>query len=376
MKIYILSFMFLFLSNFSYGTFIKEFESDLDLDLDPDSNSKYWSSFSDFQKRFNKNYDSLEELQKRFLIFRMNFKNIVSHNLDITQNFTLGVNHFTDLTPEEFREKYINGFLNENENENENDNKDFNKGEKGLYGCKSFVSTNSVNLPLYVDWRQEGAVTSVKDQGQCGSCWAFSATGAVEGVWAINKGKLIDLSEQELVDCANGFSYGSHGCNGGEMDGAFKYIIQNGQCSLSDYPYTSGYGSGYIPSSKKSDLGMCQKCSSIVEISSCNDVKSNDQISLKNAVVKQPVSIAIEADTRYFQSYSSGVLDSNACGTSLDHGVLIVGYGEENGKKYWLVKNSWSESWGEQGYIKILRSDSTNDPGICGIAMQPSFPSL
>jgi KDEL-tailed cysteine endopeptidase len=372
MKIYILSFMFLFLSN-SYGTFIKEFE--FDLDSNSNSNSKDWYYFSDFQKRFNKNYDSLEELQKRFLIFRMNFKNIVSHNLDTTQNFTLGVNHFTDLTPQEFREKYISGFLNEKLN------KDVNKGGKeGLYGCKSFVSANSVNLPLYIDWRQEGAVTSVKDQGQCGSCWAFSATGAVEGVWAINKGKLIDLSEQELVDCANGFAYGTHGCNGGEMDGAFKYIIQNGQCSLIDYPYTSGsesgYGYGYIRSSKKSDLEMCQKCSGVVEISSCYDVKSNDQISLKNAVVKQPVSIAIEADTRYFQSYSTGVLDSTACGTSLDHGVLIVGYGEENGKKYWLVKNSWSESWGEQGYIKILRSDSTNDPGICGIAMQPSFPGL
>jgi C1A family cysteine protease len=105
-------------------------------------------------------------------------------------------------------------------------------------------------------------------------------------------------------------------------------------------------------------------------------VKPNDQISLKGAVAQQPVSIAIEADTKYFQSYSSGVLTSTSCGQNLDHGVLIVGYGTENGIKYWLVKNSWSTSWGDQGYVKIARSESTNDAGICGIAMQTSFPSV
>jgi C1A family cysteine protease len=103
-------------------------------------------------------------------------------------------------------------------------------------------------------------------------------------------------------------------------------------------------------------------------------VKANDQVSLKGAVALQPVSVAIEADTRYFQSYSGGVLTSTSCGTNLDHGVLIVGYGKENGIDYWLVKNSWSSSWGDEGYVKIERSDSTNDIGICGIAAQPSFP--
>jgi C1A family cysteine protease len=147
------------------------------------------------------------------------------------------------------------------------------------------------------------------------------------------------------------------------MEGAFKYIESNGQWSLTSYPY-------------KAVDGTCQKCSSIAHISSCSDVKPNDQISMKAAVALQPVAIAIEADTRYFQSYSSGVLTSSNCGTNLDHGVLIVGYGEENGQKYWLVKNSWSTSWGDKGYVKIARSDSSNDPGICGIAMDPSFPSV
>jgi cathepsin L len=151
------------------------------------------------------------------------------------------------------------------------------------------------------------------------------------------------------------------------MEGAFKFIIENGQCSLSSYPYTSG---------TTKTGGSCQKCSAVAHITSCSDVKPNDQISLKAAVAQQPVAVAIEADTRYFQSYSSGVLTSTSCGTTLDHGVLIVGYGTENGIDYYLVKNSWGTTWGDKGYVKIARSSSTNDPGICGIAMDPSFPSV
>jgi KDEL-tailed cysteine endopeptidase len=305
-----------------------------------------WSQFTHFQERFSRRYENIGELEARFTIFRENLRNIIIHNLDHSQNFTMGVNQFTDLTPEEFKAKWVGGL----------------KAEVGSYGCKTFSSSAS-GAPASVDWRNNGAVTSVKDQGQCGSCWSFSSTGAVEGAWAISKGQLIDLSEQELVDCATGVSYGSHGCNGGQMEGAFKFIIENGQCSLSSYPYTAKDGS-------------CQKCSSVAHISSCSDVKPNDQVSMKAAVAQQPVAVAIEADTRYFQSYSGGILTSSSCGTSLDHGVLTVGYGEENGQKYWLVKNSWGTTWGEKGYVKIARSESTNDPGICGIAMDPSFPTV
>jgi len=305
-----------------------------------------WSQFTKFQERFNKFYNNIEELETRFDIFRSNLRDIIIHNLDRSQNFTMGINQFTDLTAIEFKEQFTGGL----------------KVEVGSYGCGTFTSSAS-NTPVSLDWRKKNAVTSVKDQGQCGSCWTFSSTGASEGAWAIATGQLTDLSEEQLVECATGIQYGSHGCSGGQMEGAFKYLIQNGQCALSSYPYTSGSGKS----------GSCKSCTQTAHFSSCSDVKPNDQISLKGAVTQQPVAVAIEADTRYFQSYSGGILDSASCGTQLDHGVLIVGYGEESGEKYWLLKNSWGTSWGEQGYFRILRTDSTNDPGICGVAMDPSF---
>jgi KDEL-tailed cysteine endopeptidase len=296
-----------------------------------------WNEFNLFTERFHKRYSSLEELETRFSIFRKNIITIYSHNQE-KRNFTMRVNQFADLTQEEFKD-YVGEML------------------SGSFGCGIF--SNISDTPDSIDWRTKGAVTPVKDQGQCGSCWTFSATGAVEGAWSIAKGELYDLSEQELVDCAK-LKYGSMGCNGGQMEGAFKFIAENGQCSLSSYPYTA-------------KDGTCQRCSPVVNIRTCMDVEPNNALALRSAVAQQPIAVAIEADTRYFQFYAGGVLTSSTCGTNLDHGVLVVGYGTENDIDYWLVKNSWGTSWGEDGYVKIARS-SANDPGICGIAMNPSFP--
>ena len=317
-----------------------------------EENNNDFKQFTNFQAKFNKFYSTIEEFEMRFDIFRANLRNIILHNLDHSQNFTMGINQFTDLTSEEFKTQFTGGL----------------KVEVGSYGCGKY-SNHEDNLPEVVDWIKKGVVNQVRDQGQCGSCWAFATTANSESVWAIYSGELLDLSEQYLVDCATGIGYFNMGCNGGQPDSALKYMINNGQCYESSYPYTSGV---------TTKAGNCQKCSNAdVKFSKCFDVTPNDQIALKSAVSKQPVVIAIEADTRYFQSYSSGILtDSIKCGTNLDHAVEIVGYGTENGIDYWNVRNSWGETWGMNGYVKIQRSSSTNDIGVCGIAAEPSFISI
>lgn len=227
----------------------------------------------------------------------------------------------------------------------------------------TFISTAHVTLPHHVDWREKGAVTAVKDQGHCGSCWAFSAVGALEGQHFRKTGALVSLSEQNLVDCSK--KYGNNGCNGGMMDNAFRYVKSNkGIDTEISYPYEGIEDSCHF---NPKNVGATD--SGYVNLPSGNEEK------LMNAVATMgPVSVAIDASQESFQFYAEGTYVEPQCDSvSLDHGVLVVGYGtDEQGQDYWLVKNSWGTSWGDKGYIKMAR----NMDNQCGIATQASYPTV
>ena len=273
--------------------------------------------------------------------------------------YSLGHNQFSAMDLHDFR-----AYLGYNSIEQNDEKLFFENSQYGLRG----------SLLESVNWVERGGVTPVKDQGKCGSCWSFSTTGALEGAYFVKNGVLFSFSEQQLVSCDNFKNIENrghdHGCSGGLMDNAFGWIEKNnGLCSEIEYPYVSGEGVVPVCSYECDEV----KGSKIVNFV---DVKPSDDTAMMTAISKQPVSIAIEADQREFQLYKSGIFTGD-CGTKLDHGVLVVGYGAENGNDYYLVKNSWSESWGDAGYIKLGRGPNYNNgDGQCGILLQGSYPVL
>lgn len=289
------------------------------------------SAFRDWAVRYSKPYlDDAVEFQNRFKVWLENLEYVVAYNARTTSHW-LHLNHLADLTTVE----YSTGLLGY-------DNK-ARMAQNRLRSSKfSYADVDADSLPPSIDWRSQGAVTPVKNQGACGSCWAFATTGAVEGINALVTNELVALSEQELVDCD---TEKDQGCSGGLMDYAYEFIIKNGGLDTEeDYPYTA---QDDVCDEKK-------KNRRVVTISSYEDVPENDEVALKKAAAHQPVAVAIEADAKSFQLYGGGVYDDLSCGTALNHGVLVVGYGKDpKGGNYWIVKNSWGAEWGDHGYIRI-----------------------
>jgi C1A family cysteine protease len=284
---------------------------------------------------------------------------INAHN-DKGKSYKLGHNKFSGMSYAEWREHVHLGIA---------------KDEHTPAPLTHAAPASLKDVPDSIDWTTKGAVTGVKDQGQCGSCWSFSTTGAMEGAYYNKYNELKSFSEQNFVDCDNrkGDPKGKDmGCNGGLMDNAFDWAGKNGGvCTEEDYPYTSG---------KTKKAGDCKQssCTKVAQVApkSHTDVQKNSDAAMMSALAQQPVSIAIQADQKDFQLYKSGVFTAE-CGTKLDHGVLAVGYGSKDGQDYYKVKNSWGTTWGDNGFILLARGGSMQKEGQCGmLSGPPSYPNL
>ncbi|ONK77661.1 uncharacterized protein A4U43_C02F9140 [Asparagus officinalis] len=316
---------------------------------DLSSKESLWDLYERWRSHHTVTRD-LNEKHRRFNVFKENVKFIHEFNKK-DKPYKLGLNRFGDMTKDEFRRTFAGSRISHHRMLRGNPR-----------GGGGFMHGNTEGLPSSVDWRQMGAVTPVKDQGLCGSCWAFSTVVAVEGINQIKTEKLVSLSEQELVDCDKADN--NAGCDGGLMDVAFEFIRKNGGITTEeDYPYIA----------KERQCDARKNSHHVVVIDGHENVPANDEESLMKAVANQPVSVSIEASGQAFQFYSEGVFTGD-CGTELDHGVAAVGYGTtRDGTKYWIVKNSWGADWGEKGYVRMERGVSAPE-GLCGIAMDASYP--
>jgi len=315
----------------------------------PTFNAQLDASWTLFKRTFGKQYSADEEISRR-VAWEANVEIIRKHNLESDlglHTYTLGMNNYGDMTNQEF-------------NTMMNTLKAKPRDTSSAFDRHTYRAPANFQLPAAVDWRPKGYVTPIKDQGQCGSCWAFSATGSLEGQHFAKTGQLVSLSEQNLVDCSS--KQGNMGCNGGLMDYAFTYIKENGGIDTEmSYPYQARTLNCRF---KAADVGATD--------TGFTDVAAQDENALQSAIATVgPISVAIDASHSSFQLYRSGVYNEVACSaTQLDHGVLAVGYDSQGGQDYYIVKNSWGTSWGQAGYIWMSRNKSNQ----CGIATMSSYP--
>ena len=293
--------------------------------------------FNQWLMQNGKSYGNDDEKEYRYQNFKVNIEIVESNTSD---SYELGLNQFADLNEEEFIAQ--------------------NTGYENLLGeeDKNYVSLENIEAPSSKDWVSLGKVNSVQNQGSCGSCWAFSATAALETRYALDRGSLPKFSEQALVDC--GRETGNNGCSGGLMGSAFKWSARHGMASSRDYPYTARNGTCRISSKRVTHVNT-----------SYSYVQRNNNSELVRAISQSVISVAIAANR--IQLYRGGIFNNWGCGTQLNHGVAAVGYGQSGGKMFYKVRNSWGSGWGEGGYIRMERRSSGT--GICGITMQASYPT-
>jgi len=312
-----------------------------------DPNSQIAAEFQKFVQKYNKVYADKQEYETRFEIFKETLQFIETHNADATKTHKVAINHFADLTHEEFKSTIMPKPKVKRPADN---------------GATHTHQNSGITLPDSVDWRQKGAVTPVKDQGVCGSCYAFGSAGSIEGAYAIKNGNLLSLSEQQIVDCAWNDVLGVQGCNGGYASVVMQWIMNNGgMATEKSYPYLMQ--DGYC---KSKDMSSGVVLKGYVNV-------TGSEPGLLDAVALNPVAVAIDASHPEFRYYTSGVYYQANCGNTpddLDHEVLAVGYGTYQGQDYWLVKNSWSTHWGDEGFVMMSRNKDNN----CGIATQPTYP--
>jgi C1A family cysteine protease len=298
-----------------------------------------------WKNRYQKVYAEEEEIE-RFAIFAMNYEKIIKYNAE-NDSVRLALNKFADLTNQEFK--------------SQNSMCGYTETDEEIIRQNTLAPVEVEALPAAVDWRNKGAVTPIKNQGQCGSCWTFSTTGVLEGWHFIHSGKLLSFSEQQIVDCDTGTN---QGCDGGYPYLAVQYAAKNGLELESDYPYTAQDGDCKYNKGKATTVAGGYKF-----------ITPDNTTDLKTALTVMPVSVLIEADQDTFQFYSTGVIKTG-CGASLDHAVLAVGYTKVGVLEAFFVKNSWGNDWGEEGYVYIwTNSAQNNGHGVCGILSQPMVPT-